>query len=181
MKAGHIAAAMCLTLVTGCGLQAVVTAPTPTSTDTAIVPVPTAAMPGRQLPDGVPLPPGALLVSGPTDTKARGQVTGWAAIATQSSDASGAQTRTFLRSQLALIGWALSEPPVRGGGWTVTAERQMVLGGEPTAQWLQVSVTEPLSSSGPAITYRFVSSPAGAPAGSPTDSPAPTVSAGGRR
>ena len=40
MKAGHIAAAMCLTLVTGCGLQAVVTAPTPTSTDTAIVPVP---------------------------------------------------------------------------------------------------------------------------------------------
>lgn len=170
-------------------MQAVVTAPTPTdpAADSGARSSLGVASPGQQLPDGVPLPEGALLVSGPTAVKDRGQVTGWAAVATQSPDSTSADARSFFRAQLALLGWSLNEPPADHSGWSVAAQRQVMLGSEQVEQWLQVSVTEPLSSSGPAISYRFVASPvapgqaSAEPAPRPVPVPSPSTALGRHR
>lgn len=182
MKRALLAALCCGSLLCGCGVEAVVSVPSSGSSTAE----PSPSRPAQELPDGVPLPPGALLVSGPTQVKARGQVAGWAAVATQSADTSSADTRSFYRGQLPLLGWSVSVDAAHGEGWTIAGQRQLAIGVLPAAQGLQVSVTEPLTSSGPAITIRFVTTPdvpaaTASPARPATPRPSISTSTGGRR
>lgn len=190
MRTTIAVAALLVALLTGCGMEAVVS--TPNLTQVPDGSAPAVVSPGQDLPDGVPLPDGALVVSGPTAGKARGQIVTWAAVATQSADVSTAETRSYFRAQLTLAGWDVTEPSAPRGGWTLAGHRQLQLDAQPTTQWLQISVTEPLSGSGPAITYRFVaaptvavspspSSPTPAATPSPSRSPARTPTPDGRR
>lgn len=124
---------------------------------------------GTQLPNGVPSPSGGLVVAGPDPAEQKGGVTGWSAVVVVSAASTPADVANWLRNQLLFLGW--QEESRKGASpaadtRTIAVHRSLTAAppsgsvtGTPlvgvTRQWLQVSVTDPLVGSGPAVSYRF--------------------------
>ncbi len=118
--------------------------------------------PAGALPNNVPLPPGARLVSGPTPSKATSTGTGWTAVAVTPVATLPANVTNALYESLVTNGWTLQQNNQRpagttsGAGTTIGAQKASTDASRPySGEWLEVSVTTPLASSGPAITYRY--------------------------
>ncbi|MDP3973068.1 MAG: hypothetical protein Q8P61_09190 [Candidatus Nanopelagicales bacterium] len=113
-----------------------------------------------ELPNGVPLPQGGLIVSGPTPARSGSGVTGWSAVVTLSGSADGHQVREEIRGQISYLGWQVTPATARDDPSKTLSARRVLPSTSPistagTEQWLQVSVTAPLVDSGPAVVYRF--------------------------
>lgn len=113
-----------------------------------------------ELPNGVPLPGGGLIVSGPTAAKGRSGVTGWSAVVTLSASEQANPVRDALRGQLSYLGWQVAVGSSKGETAGTLSARRILPAGAPGStggieQWLQVTVTDPLMDSGPAVVYRF--------------------------
>ncbi len=112
--------------------------------------------PAGALPNSVPLPPGARLVSGPTPSKATSTGTGWTAVAVTPVATPAENVTNALYESLVTNGWTLQKDNQRGAGTTIGAQKASTDASRPySGEWLEVSVTTPLASSGPAITYRY--------------------------
>ncbi len=116
--------------------------------------------PAGALPNSVPLPLGARLVAGPTPSKATSTGTGWTAVAVTPVATLAANVINDLYESLVTNGWTLQKNNQRGAGTTagttIGAQKASTDASRPySGEWLEVSVTTPLASSGPAITYRY--------------------------
>lgn len=157
-------------MATGCSLEARV-APVPGESSTGVAGVePTPAQEDGtdrdavtqviELPNGVPLPQGGLIVSGPTPARSSSGVTGWSAVVTLSGSADGNEVREEIRGKLSYLGWQVTPATAKDDrSKTLSARRVLpstsVTSTAGTEQWLQISVTAPLVDSGPAVVYRF--------------------------
>jgi len=113
-----------------------------------------------ELPNGVPLPAGGLIVSGRTAAKGRSGVTGWSAVVALSASEKATPVRDAIRGQLSYLGWQVASGSSKGETAGTLSARRVLPNVSPGAtggveQWLQVTVTEPLMDSGPAVVYRF--------------------------
>lgn len=152
-----------------CGLDASVGSSIGTPTENPSETPPPPGGQGTQLPNGVPSPSGGLVVAGPDPAEQKGGVTGWSAVVVVSAASAPADVENWLRNQLLFLGWQEesrkgASPPA--GTRTIAVRRSLTVAppsgsvtGPPlvgvTRQWLQVSVTDPLVGSGPAVSYRF--------------------------
>lgn len=102
------------------------------------------------LPDGVPLPTGGSVVSGP-DTSKQSDARGWSAVVLAAPDADVSAVTASVRDQLQAQGWTAQVSAVEETGTSISATRT----DGTTSSWLDVNVTPPLPGGGSAVTYRF--------------------------
>ncbi len=102
------------------------------------------------LPDGIPLPAGGSIVSGPNTSK-RSDARGWSAVVLAAPDADVSAVTTSVSQQLQAQGWTDQVSPTEGAGASISATRT----DGTTSSWLDVNVTPPLPGGGSAVTYRF--------------------------
>lgn len=182
---GRVAVAAALVMMsaalvlTGCGMDAVVDRGAAEQAPGTVGPsfgAPTKQAVVGSLPQEVPVPPGGLVVSGPTSER-RGSVAGWSAVVAVSPASSEDELRTWLRARFDQAGWqskgflvgrdkdqglTLSGHRIVPHAGDVGAEKPTVASPIPSAsvsalkeQWIQVFVTKPLTGSGPAVVYLF--------------------------
>jgi len=111
-------------------------------------PTVTAAVP--TLPDGIPLPVGASIASGPDSSKQAG-ARGWSAVVLAAPDADVSAITASISQQLQELGWTDQAVPTPDAGTSISATRS---DGD-TSSWLDVNITPPLPGGGSAVTYRF--------------------------
>jgi len=126
-------------------------------------PGPSGSPTALSLPDGIPLPANGQLAAPVRTTASVGSVSGWSAVALTSAQTDPAAITTSLAADLQSAGWAVSK--------SGTAERGLALIAHSPAtnpvRWLNISVTAPIPSGGPAVTYRYAqrSAPVPTPTG----------------
>lgn len=124
--------------LTSCGTD---TVRTETATPTVTAPT---------LPDGIPLPTGGSVVSGP-DTSKQSGARGWSAVALARPEADVALISSTLGQALRAQGWVERVSPSSEAGVSITVTRT----DGKKSSWLDVNVTSPLPGGGSAVTYRF--------------------------
>ncbi|NQU36450.1 MAG: hypothetical protein HQ526_02500 [Actinobacteria bacterium] len=102
------------------------------------------------LPDGIPLPAGGSVVSGPESSK-QADVRGWSAVALAAPDVDVSTISASLTRELEDQGWTEQVSPTEDDGTTISATRT----DGTTSYWLDVNVTPPIPGGGSAVTYRF--------------------------
>ena len=105
----------------------------------------------QELPDGVPMLPGFQLAA-PSIPMANAQATGWTAVATTPTGTSSTETATQVAAELRSRGWLARVTSAGQDTFGIAAEKELGV----KNQWLNITVTGVLPTSGPAVTYRYV-------------------------